>query len=189
MWRGEIPCHPVRGLVYVEIPKTGCTSVKHALAEYAGTPPEGDVHRWMGYTEARDLEQLQDWLQGRWAQTFSFTVMRDPLARFQSYYYGNHVYERFPDINDFVLHELVEMMSDIHAVPQTALVGDLTGFDYVGRTHNMAAVSRRLSKAARRRIWIERHNAGPPLQRQELSGASLRRLRDIYRADYEVLPG
>lgn len=187
-WHGEIPCHQVGRFLYVEVPKAACTSIKWALAEYAGQKPEGDIHRWLGYTEARDLEQLADWLAGRWSKLFRFTVLRDPIDRFESFYYGNKVYERVPDINEFVLHGLTEIMSNIHSIPQTALVGDASGFDFVGRVRDMDGVARRLSRVVHKRVRIEQRNMTPPGERQWLRTAALRRLNDIYAADFDILP-
>jgi len=179
-WDGSIPCHEFGGVLYVEVPKAAATSIKAALGEV----PEGeDPHRWLGYIDARDPAQLQAWLLGRWAKLFRFTVVRHPVARFESYFYG-HV---GGDINAFIQDGFWDR--DVHAVPQTAILGeDLAGFDFVGRVEAMDLVQRRLRRTGSvpSRLSLPHLNASVG-KRQRLGAASRRVLEAVYRRDFEVL--
>lgn len=187
-WGGEVPCHPFypAGLLYVEVPKCGATSIKWALA--APAPPEGEeVHRWLGYIDAQDVAQMQEWLAGRWAHLFRFTVIRDPIARFVSYFTS----QRRGDIERFVLDEfsLEIARRDIHSAPQTDIIGgDLARFDFVGHTEVMEHVSTILSEVTDTEIVIGHRNR-THRDRPDLSAAAIARLQEIYRADLEVIGG
>jgi hypothetical protein len=194
MWNGQIPCHPVEsiGVVFVEVPKAGCTSVKWVLSPFKGGPPrEGtDVHQWFGYTHADSVGQLHEWLDTRWRGFFRFTVVRDPIARFRSFYYGLQPWERgaYGDINRYVLEEFDRdpWRWDIHAVPQTMLIGEeLWRFDFVGRTEDMEAVRRELSLVVGQEIEMPHLNRSPAGPRP--NERAMWRLREVYRADFEAL--
>ena len=157
-WPGPFPCHPVEaaGLVFVGVPKVATTSIKWALAAFreGGAPPSQDIdiHRWFGYTEARSLDELFEWLTTRWKRLFSFTVVRNPADRFASFYYGLPEGDRakYANINAYLRTMTpARLESNIHTTPQTDLVGnDLSRFDFVGRMENMNEVQATLSDAA-----------------------------------------
>lgn len=184
-----IPCHPVEAanLVYVEVPKAGCTSIKWALAAFKGEQPvkSTDIHHWFGYTHARDVAELNEWLTGRWGNMRRFTVVRNPVDRFLSFYYGLQPAERgaWGDVNRYVIEQLgVDAWAeDIHVVPQTLLLGtNLSCYDHVGHTEDMAATAAWLGVAVP-------HHSRYEGVRQPLTAAALKRLRSVYRTDYEVL--
>lgn len=191
-WNGPIPCHPVDAAccVYIEVPKAGATSVKWALSPFKGGPPGNDaedIHPWFGYTEARDIAQLYEWLDGRWENYFRFTVVRDPIRRFRSFYYGMGPGE---DISRYVLEDFERderWWGDIHVVPQTQLIGaELGHFDFVGHTEDMAEVQRKLQANVATKISVPHRNRGTAPGAQ-LSAEANRHLRRIYAEDYRVL--
>ena len=195
-WSGQIPCHPVEvaGLVYVEVPKAGCTSIKWALSRFKGGPPAAteDIHGWFGYTHAQHRSQLNGWLETRWADLFRFTVLRDPIARFLSFYYGLQIHERgcYGDVSRYVesgAFEADPWANDIHAIPQTFLLGgDLSRYDFVGRTEDMGKVEVELRRVTGVHLEIPHANRSTT-ERRPLSLVAERRLREIYAKDYEVL--
>ena len=188
----QIPCHPIESerLVYVEVPKAGCTSIKWGLSPFVGGPPEveDEIHAWFGYTHARDRGELDRWLASRWKDHFRFTVVRDPIARFESFFYGTSGRPAWGDINRYVLEELATpadpWRDDIHLVPQALIVGDLSLYDHVGRTHTLNQTARAVSAYLGRRVTFGHLNRSTA-ERQELSRAARARLRALYRADYE----
>lgn len=196
-WRGQIPCHPVEraGCVYVEVPKAGCTSMKWALSAFKGGPPpeDEDIHRWFGYTHARNLGQLQAWLADRWQHEFRFTIVRDPIARFESFYWGLQDHERgcYGDINRYVLERFeadVEWFGNIHAVPQTLIIGtDLHLYDFIGRLEATEELEDRLEAALHTPVIVFPHMNHKGDQRIPLTDEATERLRTIYAQDFEVL--
>lgn len=194
-WDGSIPCHPYDAarLVYVELPKAGCTSIKTALSPLRGGPPEPDedVHRWTSYTWARDLGELHRWLATRWSTYFRFTVTRDPVTRFESWYYDKlSPLERWTtSIDEYVAWDFArdDRRLDVHAVPQTMIIGtELWRYDLVGRLEDLAGVVDVLARDAGVPVSIPRLNAAteprPPLAR-----GTADRLRALYATDVDVL--
>lgn len=194
-WEGQVPTHPVEvaGCVYVEVPKAGCTSVKWALSPLKGGPPDDeDIHHWFGYTNARSVGELYEWLGTRWAHLFRFTVVRDPIERFRSFYFGLQPWEQgaYGDLDRYVLNEFERderWRWDIHAIPQTLLVGsELERFDYVGRTENMAEVEAVLREQVDPSIALPHLNQSGS-EGYEIGPRALKRLRSIYRRDLNAL--
>jgi hypothetical protein len=196
MWDGRVPCHPVEvaGLVYVEVPKAGCTSVKWALSPFKGGPPgyedPDEMHRWFGYTYAQHTTEMRDWCGNRWMDLFRFTVVRDPIERFVSFYRDKvPAHERLVyGLNDYVLHRFphdLERRFDIHAVPQSALLGDLSVFDHVAHTEKLEELGPVLSVATGTSVQM------PHLNRtyadEELSPEAKEVLYRLYDRDFEML--
>lgn len=185
-WGGEVPCHPGPNYVYVEVPKAGATSIMAALTD----PPAGeDVHRWAGYVDAASVADMYRWLRTRWLDLFSFTVVRDPIARFVSFYRsldGPQAY--WGDVDRYVLtrFEHTAYVANIHAVPQTRIIGtDLRRFNYVGWTEHMDKVEAILRTYVDPDLKIGHLNASwtdAPV----IGPRARARLRDLYRTDYEA---
>lgn len=183
-----VPCHAYEtvGVVYVEVPKAGATSIKWALSPFKGGPPEPteDIHRWTGYIEAEDVSHLYRWLSTRWSSYFRFTVLRDPIARFVSFYRWLPRDQQI-DLERFILAG--GWRDNIHAIPQTAIVGtDLARFDYIGRTEDMAEVQAVLREHLDRPVvvpWLNAAKAKVP----EVSELAEAMLREFYAEDYDVL--
>jgi len=130
-------------------------------------------------------KQMQDWLAHRWAHLFRFTVVRDPIARFVSYFCS----QRRGDIERYILDgfSLEVARRDIHTAPQTDIIGtDLSRFDFVGHTEVMDHVSAVLSEVTDTEIVIGHRNR-THRERPDLSASAIARLQEIYRADLEVI--
>jgi hypothetical protein len=197
MWDGTISLHPVAGInvVYTEVPKAGCTSVKLALAPFRGGPPEGDhdaLHRWFGYSHARHIGEMQAWFATCWSDFLRFTVVRHPLARFESFYY-----EKLTDAERAVYGSIDRYVRetfptdswrwDVHTVPQTAMIGtELSVFHHVVKLEEIHKLGPILSKRARRKVVIPHANRSVA-PRQPMTEATEAELREIYRVDFEVL--
>lgn len=185
-WDGSVPCHPydARRLVYVEVPRAGCSSIKTALGYLLGddVPDLGEIHRWTGYTMARDTDQLADWLTGRWAGYRRFTVVRHPVERFLSSYYGVDA-AGLGDPNAWIRARPDDVhWKDIHAVPQRRIVGELALYDLVGRLEDMPAVETWLREATGDDVTMPHVNPSRA-PRIPLDVESLRTLRRFYSDD------
>lgn len=190
-----IPCHSIEmyRLVYVEVPKAGCTSVKYALAPYKkGYPWRSDdfeaMHRWFGYQHAAGLEDLARRFANRWRDYQKFTVVRHPIRRFESLYYQKIDPHGRRDINDFVAHlgDDNHWLWDTHGISQVSLIGtDLSQYDFVGRTEDMPEVERYLCRVLDD-VQIP-HLFRSSRTREPLSQQTIDRLYAIYREDFDVL--
>lgn len=193
-WDGTIPCHPFDAaqVVYVEVPKAACTSIKWALSPVLGGPPDDgdDIHHWTGYTHARDFGELQRWLATRWRGYFKFTVVRDPITRFESFYYDKlSAAERYAmTIDEYVLAHFAAdpRRLDIHAIPQTMLIGDGSAFDFVGRVEAIAEVRQVLSDHLGWLVEIPHLNRSP-VDREPLGVPAMLHLADVYHDDFVAL--
>lgn len=198
MWDGRIPLHPVAGIdvVYAEVPKAGCTSVKLALAPFRGGAPASDdnetLHRWFGYSYARHVGEMQDWFATCWGGFYRFTVVRNPIARFESFYY-----EKVSDAQRAVYGSIDRYVDkhfdaddwrwNAHTVPQTALIGtNLSVFDDVFRLERIHKLGIELTKRVGAKVTIPHANRSS-VPRKAMSPGTEEQLRDIYRADFEVL--
>ena len=102
-WRKDPPARihlfKDQKIIYVEIPKAGCTSVKFALKEFRGDwkeeLPSYRFHVWFGYTfiPRKDLKGV---LLTKYKDWTKFTVVRNPYDRFLSLYAGK-IRKDYPD--------------------------------------------------------------------------------------------
>lgn len=193
-----IPCHPIhqKRLVYIEIPKTGCTSLKMALIPFQGrteSPPENlvEMHKWFGYTHMHSVSQLLDQFQTIWSNYYRFTVVRHPIRRFESLYYDKIDPQNEHDINDFVRRHFLNThwLHDSHGSRQVDLIGrDLSVYNYVGRTEAMEETASELSSILGK-LDIPKLNQKAELvkNKQSLHPESIRQLVEIYRLDFKIL--
>lgn len=190
VWDGRIPIHPIDrlGLVYVEVPKAACSSIKRALAPWLGAGvPEGHgrLHQWVGYLYARNLDELGEWLSVRWADYQRFTVVRHPVARWLSLYVdkidplavGN------PDAWLAASGES-RFWDDIHAAPAAAIVGLVQWYHHVGKVEHIADTERWLRAVTGEQITIGHENVSS--RSVQLSTASRTRLRRHYAIDLQT---
>ncbi len=192
-WDGSVPCHPydAAGIVYVEVPRSGCSSLKTALAPLLGDVGDGvslaDIHQWTGYTMARDRGQLESWLRGRWAGYLKVTLVRHPVDRFLSFFHGISPAGR-PAVDAFVLGGHPDWL-DIHGRPQTAIIGDPAWYDVVGRLEELRPLEGALSSRVGRPIRLPHVNSSHWIEqpREALGPDALGRVRTVYRADFEGL--
>jgi hypothetical protein len=126
-------------------------------------------------------------LNGRWKSLYRFTVVRDPYARFESFYWAQarHDREAWGDINRFVIEDLGhdEWSRDIHVTPQVLLVGGGMDFDFIGHTEDMEKVAVELSVVTGTQVVIPRLNRSK--RQMPLSRAAKLRLRKLYARDFE----
>lgn len=184
-WDGSVPCHPYdsANIVYVEVPRAGCTSTKMALARFLGWP-DGieDIHQWTGYTMARDHAVLSAWLKHRWRSYFKFTIVRHPVARFQSFYYGMEGSALDTDINAFIRSHSKHVL-DIHAQPQRHIIGDPSLYDLVARLEDLSVLENALHL---RGIEVAIPHINPTrAERAPLTEESLAWIRSAYADDFE----
>lgn len=187
-WNGRIPAHDATTpapYVWVEVPKAASTSIKMALAAAAHHPFDTDagLHEWFGYTYAGNLAELHEWLAHRWADRFRFAVVRHPVDRFVSLYHEKIDPHGYGDASAWIMANADHWWwDDIHATPQSAIVGDPAWYDFVGRVEDMAAVRHALSAALRRPVripWANRTAGDPP----RLTPDAVDALRRRYAAD------
>jgi hypothetical protein len=146
-----------RGYVYVEVPKTGCTSVKRMLqlAEhgYDKSKLPKNIHDRAASPLARPREAPARFLEAlRLKELFSFTFVRDPFSRALSGYLDKIVenhwekerrlpplgFEPDDDVSFIEFLKAVEAQpdeeKDIHWAPQHHLLAEgRIQFDFVGR--------------------------------------------------------
>ena len=184
-------------VVYVEVPKAGCTSIKWVLRSLRGDwggEPDASFHRWFGYRHV-DSARLGQVLDEQFPGWKKFTVIREPGARLVSLYHNivrcSNEWKgaQCASLHDFVRNfERSGWRHDGHGRPQTEIVGeDLSIYDFVGRTEDMAAVFAYLrdlfdlpgvAEASCNRSHYSEYLA-------EEDGAILSR---VFARDYEVLP-
>lgn len=185
----DIPCDVWGDYLYVEVPRSGSTGVLVAFQPHLADAAEMEVHAQSDKIFAPDWWTLQQWLAGPWRKHKRFTLVRDPVARVESYYYGYRDIDGLPsDINSFV-HELPEWMREggpskwpQHARPQTEIIGDDLGlYDFVGRLEAVHELEAWLGRSIPRRFASDRPNE------RQLDERSLAVIDALYRRDYDLL--
>jgi hypothetical protein len=191
-----IPCHECRNLIYVEVPKAGCTSVKQLFAELDGkldgsSYEHEEFHQWFGYIWCTDIDTLHGWFALPWASRFRFTLVRHPLRRFRSLYQDYRMRFDYGEmgIDGFALEVLPVLIGDgdAHAAPQVAFVGtDLSLFDFVGHTEDMPKLSAALSDALGEIVEVPWLHVSTKTQ-ERLSTEAEAFVRGIYHEDFDAL--
>lgn len=147
---------------YTQVPKTGCTTIKHMIAPLFGVSPQKRVVEFEGsnfkgeHTDAHLLTEefkidLDEFLEHDLSGVWKFTLVRNPYARLVS---GFNMVVRDPvegfinpdlvtnkDFNSFVkcLVEIPDDELDKHFKPQNCMVRfDQVTYDYVGYLENMS---------------------------------------------------
>jgi hypothetical protein len=181
--------HPIPEvrILYVEVPKAACSSMKRALApfRYAAEPPidHEELHRWFGYTVCEPSD-FDEWRKTYWKGWFTFTVIRHPIDRFESLFYSkvnvgpiDRWALRFP--NDY-------WASDDHGRPQVDVIGhDLSRFDLVGRVEDMDVVAKTLSEVTGSVVRVPHVNHSP--RGPHLSGVARELIATFYAEDFTSL--
>jgi hypothetical protein len=195
-------------LLYVEIPRAGCTTIKYELfwkRKYGELDSSHELqsilkrqmHDVLGYIHTETLEPYKDY--------FKFTVVRDPYTRFISGFYGflhnarnsfisktmgiqDYPDEIFSDPNTFLCNVNKEILNrNPHTALQTYLLpGDLNVLDYIGRLENMAEVENTLSHVLREKIQFGWENKGQGADYYSIR-IDVDRFNQIFMEDYETL--
>ena len=191
-------CH----LAYLTMRKSGCTSIKSALQLARGdTDCEVDqVHAPHPYLKKPGPEFDSD-------QWFKFTIVRDPIIRFLSFY-GNKVLDQYvvgnPTLNqrstygytpNMLLDDAIDILlndrfaSDPHVTAQSDVL-DSVGFelDVVGRLENPQNCLEAIRSATGCQLKLPHHNRRASkylmLERQQFLRLSEFYARDLERFDY-----
>lgn len=183
---------PDQKILYIEVPKAGCSSVKYALRNFKeGGSSETDrreVHSLFGYTivHAKSLKQM---IASSYPGWIVFTVVRNPYDRFLSLYYDDNKknwetpFDEY--LNNFVKSKWI---FDNHGIAQASLIGDdLSAFDFVGRTENMPELFTFLSKSFQQRIISTHKNKSSPSNKITLNSEQKEKIFKLYKKDFEVL--
>jgi len=151
-----------RKLLYVEIPRAGCSSIKYELffkPKFGKESTLKDIHEKVGYKWTKSLREYRDF--------FKFSVIRDPFERFMSMFYGpirgdtgekgwycknigieDWPIEYFSDPNTFIHYIDKDILNrNHHTALQTYLLpADLSELDYIGHIEDMKGVQAKLSE-------------------------------------------
>lgn len=186
---------PEQKVVYVEIPKAGCSSIKRALKDYRGLTDLADhenIHRFYGVTNIPSTK-LGRILKDEYADWTKFTVVRNPYNRFRSFYYDKRKLFSDPDASmDSILRNFKKnkWYKDPHGRPQARLLGgDLSAFNFVGHTENMDEVFTFLSKAFGVMIQKRHDHISDNNNRQndELTKWQEKKIYNLYKSDFKLL--
>lgn len=188
----KIPTHVFhgQGFVYVEVPKSGCSSVKHALTPFRLGYQWPDthlarMHQHFGYTYLDSIDEVNK----NWSDYFKFTVVRHPVRRFVSLFCDHIDPKGDLDINEFILTKFGTghgWYSNPHGSPQTHLVGkDLDLYDFVGRTEDMGEVEKVLCSVFGS-LKLKHHNKSRA-STVTLSKEAEEKLEELYDDDFSTL--
>lgn len=206
---------PQYRLIYIPIPKIGCTTIKQALhrmefgtlfdSDAPGNEPYEDIHDFYkkrpgAFTGVKGLHSRQ--------KTLCFTVIRDPVERLVSCY-RNRVVDlkdlesdrealesaglpAEPDLNTFVLnlnrYRSVSSKIRHHTRPQFRFfAGDLSVADYIFKMEEMDRVEMFLQKFDPSINLLHRKSGGTPVTLNDLSDEAMQHAIRFYRGDYELL--
>ena len=145
---------PEQKIAYLVMRKCGCSSIMHAFSRIRDRQPVPqsaiEIHRKRDFNVfAPKLEAPSSW--------FKFTIVRDPISRFISFYANkildqnldhNHTFfsrDRFGLLPNMAMDQVIEIMMEEkfeiepHIAPQADLIKGI-GYelDFIGRLENMA---------------------------------------------------
>jgi hypothetical protein len=86
-------------LVYLLIPKSGCTTVMHALWEAIGGPQEAKLAEDGEFEEPYGFKYLPADLNALEAEPFVFTITRNPFKRIYSTFHDKIQFRKFGNYN------------------------------------------------------------------------------------------
>ena len=205
-----------QGIAYFIVPKTAGTSICHALHRaITGAPFDGpvqDIHTHYPTfpVGTEDFERCRP--------LWKFAVVRDPVKRLLSAYqnrvidhgdldeaFGQTLRARFgawrrglslrPGASAFFeRHDCYARYSRLvrqHTLPTASYIGtDLSYFDAVYTMADLPKLAADLSARLGSAVRFERFNeGGKPPALHELSAAAQAKVRDMTRADYDLLAG
>ena len=186
--------------VYYPAPKSASTTLREVFFEIE------NGYRFRPFTiSGREVDLF--WLYGH-SELFKevpvpeghevFTVVRDPIERFLSFYkwgvVDNHCrFDRPVEINAFVADFATQLNRTpkvrFHLSPQFLFIGkDLGWYHRIFRMEEMAELGRYLSQRAQRDITVGKANSSSRRSSADaLTPQSRARLAEIYREDYVLL--
>jgi len=197
----------IKKLLYVEIPKAGCTTIDYELfwkPLFGDNQPREITCRFQEILGSKCTFHLNDLTSFK--DYFKFTVVRDPYTRFMSaFYFILHNNRLSPIVQSLgISHWTDDIFGDpnifIHRVnksilnrnPHTALQTillpkNLTDLDYIGQLEDMDSVEKCLSQVLSEKIqfgwWKKQREANNyyPLK------IDAEKFNDIFMEDYETL--
>jgi len=197
LYQAEFDLLPVHKIAYLTVRKSGCTSIKQRLAELRGENRRRDsqqIHENHAHlVMAKDFDRQPEW--------FSFTIVREPINRFLSFYCNKVLDQNLNDnptirnrgrygyFPNMPLDDAIDTLCgcrfepEPHGVPQATLI-DQVGFelDYIGRLERLDESAGAIRNATGLEL-LDRHLnrfGGPkPL----ISASQFARLADFYAED------
>jgi hypothetical protein len=209
----SIHLFPKQKLIYVEVPKAACTSIKIALSPLRLTykwtlDNKVDIHLLMGRTlvKSKHLERiLRKYKKEGWV---IFTVVRNPLNRFRSLLiekiladrslYKNRTKEDFIAQKiefDLFLEKVMKNFSesywykyDSHGRPQVSLIGkDLSIYDFIGKTEEIEDAFHFLKQFVTLEDTDIRANDSHIDPSWQFPPSMEQKIYSLYKEDFEVL--
>lgn len=201
-------CNRELGIAYLRIPKCGCSSFEAWLASHHpayGQNPGLTIHSdEANRTYFDDVAINPD----PGIYPFRFTFVREPIARFRSFYRdkilatsGNAAFlERTADLGlkrGMGMLECLELISQLpaermnpHFAPQSMFLldGARLRVDFIGRFERFDRDVNRLQTLAGSRIPFPHRNPGrPSVELPDLRSKELQLLHSIYATDFQLL--
>jgi len=181
---------PEKKIIYVEVPKAGCSSIKVALKKNRGDwdgPIDSSFHVWFHYTRVT-VEDLENTLKTKYSDWKKFTVVRNPYDRFLSLY-NDPRKKLFKKSIDIVLRDFKKYWyRDAHGMSQADLIGrDTSIYDFVGHTESMEDVFDYLSEAFGEKIEFEHRNTARSKKHLSLNYEQKVKLQELYPEDFDLL--
>jgi hypothetical protein len=187
-------------LLYLEIPKAGCSSIKYELfykAKYGTDYTLKDIHEKVGYNWASSLEPFKNY--------FKFTIIRNPFTRFMTMIYFGPLYKkksidlvrllgiddwpdnRFNDPNTFLYHVTKEILNrNPHTALQTYLLPEnLNEMNYIGKVENMEEVENRIAQILGEKIKFPHINKS--MRNYYAVKIDVDRFNEVFQEDYSKL--
>jgi len=146
-------------------------------------------HLWFGYSliSSKFLRKVLTTKYQKWTK---FTVVRNPYNRFRSLYYDK-IKQNNPsaEMDDFIkTFKKNAWYKNDHGRPQCELVGgDLSMYDFVGRTESLDDVFSFLSKVLNKTIESRHENKVTRKGDQSLTVEQKSEIYKFYKEDFDLL--